>query len=92
MARPMRLRSTDPRFMAKVRNYFQVLLPKLVPLQITHGGPVIMVQVENEVGTYGYARDYGPKAEAQFNGPVPAEVLKRKKSPVALAAKANATG
>lgn len=47
---------------------------------------VIMMQVQNEVGTYGYARDYGPKAEAQFNGPVPAEVLKRKKSPVALAA------
>jgi beta-galactosidase GanA len=47
---------------------------------------VIMMQVENEVGTYGYARDYSPKAEAQFNGPVPAEVLKHKKSPVSLAA------
>ncbi|MET0319608.1 MAG: DUF5597 domain-containing protein [Duganella sp.] len=47
---------------------------------------VIMMQVENEVGTYGYARDYGPRAEAQFNQPVPDEVLKRKKSPVALAA------
>jgi beta-galactosidase GanA len=47
---------------------------------------VIMMQVENEVGTYGYARDYGPKAEAQFNGPVPAEVLKHQKSPVSLAA------
>jgi len=47
---------------------------------------VIMMQVQNEVGTYGYARDYGSKAEAQFNGLVPAEVLKRKKSPVALAA------
>ncbi|KQQ45273.1 glycoside hydrolase [Duganella sp. Leaf126] len=47
---------------------------------------VIMMQVENEVGTYGYARDYGPKAQAQFDQPVPAEVLKHKKSPVALAA------
>lgn len=47
---------------------------------------VIMMQVENEVGTYGYARDYSPKAEAQFNEPVPAEVLKHKKSPVSLAA------
>lgn len=47
---------------------------------------VIMVQVENEVGTYGYARDYAPKAEALFNQPVPEAVLKRKKSPVALAA------
>ncbi|SEN54375.1 Beta-galactosidase GanA [Duganella sp. CF517] len=47
---------------------------------------VIMMQVENEVGTYGYARDYAPKAEAAFNAPVPEAVLKRKKSPVALAA------
>lgn len=47
---------------------------------------VIMMQVQNEVGTYGFARDYGPKAEAQFNQPVPEAVLKRKKSPVALAA------
>lgn len=47
---------------------------------------VIMMQVQNEVGTYGYARDYGPKAEAAFNSPVPEAVLKRKKSPVALAA------
>ena len=47
---------------------------------------VIMMQVQNEVGTYGFARDYGPKAEALFNQPVPEAVLKRKKSPVALAA------
>jgi hypothetical protein len=47
---------------------------------------VIMMQVQNEVGTYGYARDYAPKAEALFNQPVPEAVLKRKKSPVALAA------
>ncbi|WP_373990921.1 DUF5597 domain-containing protein [Duganella sp. BuS-21] len=46
---------------------------------------VIMMQVENEVGTYGFARDYAPKAEAQFNQPVPQAVLDYKKSPVALA-------
>jgi len=46
---------------------------------------VIMVQVENEVGTYGFARDFAPKAEAQFNQPVPQAVLDHKKSPVALA-------
>lgn len=54
----VRLRSTDPRFMTKVRNYFQVLIPKLVPLQITHGGPVIMMQIENEYGSYGMEKDY----------------------------------
>jgi len=47
---------------------------------------VIMVQVENEVGTYGLARDFGPRAQAAFEQPVPAAVLQRKKPPVAGAA------
>jgi len=50
---------------------------------------VIMMQVENEVGTYGFARDYAPKAEALFNQPVPQAVLDHKKSPVALAKTGN---
>lgn len=33
-------------------------IPRLVPHQITHGGNVIMVQVENEYGSYGSDRDY----------------------------------
>lgn len=32
---------------------------------------VIMVQVQNEVGTYGSVRDFSKKAQAQFNAPVP---------------------
>jgi len=47
---------------------------------------VIMVQVENEVGTYGTVRDFGPKAEAAFRQAVPAAVLARKKAPVPGAA------
>lgn len=45
---------------------------------------VLMVQVENEVGTYGLARDHAPAAQAAFAQPVPAAVLARKK-PVAAA-------
>jgi beta-galactosidase GanA len=37
---------------------------------------VIMVQVENEPGTWGAARDYSPAAQALFEAPVPAELLK----------------
>ena len=37
---------------------------------------VLMVQVENETGTWGTVRDYGPAAEKAFAAPVPAEVLK----------------
>lgn len=36
---------------------------------------VIMVQVQNEVGTYGSARDYSEKAEKIFRQPVPEELL-----------------
>jgi beta-galactosidase GanA len=36
---------------------------------------VIMVQVENEAGTWGAIRDYSPAAQKAFESPVPAEVL-----------------
>ncbi len=42
---------------------------------------VIMVQVENEVGTYGVARDYAQRAEGLFKQPVPAAVLAQQKPP-----------
>ncbi|EOT48623.1 MULTISPECIES: glycoside hydrolase family 35 protein [Enterococcus] len=54
----LRLRSTDPIFMQYVYDYFSVLLPKLLPLQITQGGPVLMMQVENEYGSYGMEKEY----------------------------------
>jgi len=37
---------------------------------------VIMVQVENEAGTWGSVRDYSPKAQRLFEGQVPAVLLK----------------
>ncbi len=37
---------------------------------------VIMVQVENETGTYGAVRDYSPLAEQAFAAPVPSVLLK----------------
>ncbi len=48
---------------------------------------VIMVQVENEAGTWGLDRDYGPEAEAAFKQAVPAEVLAHQ--PAKLAASGN---
>jgi beta-galactosidase GanA len=47
---------------------------------------VIMMQVENEVGTYGLVRDFGAKAQAAFDRPVPAEVLAHQPAPVGHAA------
>jgi beta-galactosidase GanA len=40
---------------------------------------VIMVQVENEVGTYGAARDYSAMAQQQFTAPVPADLINKLK-------------
>ena len=37
---------------------------------------VIMVQVENETGTYGTVRDFGPAAQKLFDGPAPAALVK----------------
>jgi beta-galactosidase GanA len=44
---------------------------------------VIMMQVENEVGTYGFVRDFSPKAEAAFERNVPQAVLDHKKPTLA---------
>lgn len=43
---------------------------------------VLLVQVENEVGTFGLVRDFGARAQAAFERDVPAAVLARKKAPV----------
>jgi beta-galactosidase len=54
----IRLRTTDSVFMSQVEHYFSTLIPMLVPLQVTHGGPVLMMQVENEYGSYGMDKNY----------------------------------
>lgn len=39
-------------------------------------GTVIMIQIENEIGMLENARDYSKEANALFNAPVPAELMK----------------
>ena len=56
--RNMRIRCNWPPFLEKVKNYFSVLLPKLVPLLDTKGGPIIGIQVENEYGSFAADKDY----------------------------------
>ena len=38
---------------------------------------IIMVQPQNEVGSYGLSRDHGPEAERLFAGQVPAELVRK---------------
>lgn len=49
----MRLRACHESFLRHVREYYDRLFPLITPLQITEGGPVILMQVENEYGYYG---------------------------------------
>ncbi|XP_058780235.1 beta-galactosidase 17-like isoform X2 [Vicia villosa] len=53
-----KLRSSDPAFLKLVERWWGKLLPKFVPLLYDNGGPIIMVQVENEYGSYGDDKAY----------------------------------
>jgi beta-galactosidase len=48
----IKVRSQDPKFITAYRNYINQLAKQLVPLQVTHGGNILMVQFENEYGSY----------------------------------------
>ncbi|ONK59308.1 uncharacterized protein A4U43_C08F5110 [Asparagus officinalis] len=54
----IRLRSSDPSFLQLVERWWGILLPKVAPLLYENGGPVVMVQVENEFGSYGDDKAY----------------------------------
>ena len=54
----LRLRTADPIFLEKVKAYYEELIPRLVPLQSTKGGPIIAFQIENEYGSYGNDKTY----------------------------------
>ncbi|KAI1123976.1 family 35 glycoside hydrolase [Nemania abortiva] len=49
----MRVRSSNQQFMAAAEKYLVRLAADLKDVQVTRGGPLLMVQVENEYGSYG---------------------------------------
>ena len=53
----MKLRTSDHLYLAYVTRWFNHLLPRLEPYLYNNGGPIIMMQVENEYGSY-FACDY----------------------------------
>ena len=54
----IRLRERDPYFMERVKIFEQKVGEQLAPLTIQNGGPIIMMQVENEYGSYGEDKPY----------------------------------
>lgn len=48
----MTYRSCDPAFLTACHRYINRLGEELAPLTVSNGGPILMVQVENEYGSY----------------------------------------
>lgn len=54
----IRLRQQDPFFMERVDKFQQAVASQVGDMTIADGGPIIMVQVENEYGSYGTDKPY----------------------------------
>ncbi|MDR2887162.1 MAG: beta-galactosidase [Bacteroidales bacterium] len=60
------LRSMDARYMAAAERYIARLSDVLEPYMVTKGGPLLMIQVENEYGSYGNDRRYMERIREQW--------------------------
>ena len=49
----LRIRSSNPAFLKEVARYYDELLPRVAKYQLDRGGNILMMQVENEYGSYG---------------------------------------
>jgi beta-galactosidase len=54
----VRVRCLDEHYMMAVRRYVERIGKELAGLQCTRGGPIILLQVENEYGSYGNDKGY----------------------------------
>jgi beta-galactosidase len=54
----IKVRCMDPRYMQAAEKYLDALADQVRPLFCTNGGPIIIVQIENEYGSYGNDRVY----------------------------------
>ncbi|MBR3768498.1 MAG: beta-galactosidase [Clostridia bacterium] len=54
----IQLRCMNNRYLEKVDKYFDKIIPIIADCQLEKGGSVIMVQVENEYGSYGDDSEY----------------------------------
>jgi beta-galactosidase len=54
----IKIRCSDSRYMNPVTKYIHALSGEIRSLQCTKGGPILMVQIENEYGSYGNDKIY----------------------------------
>jgi len=71
----IRLRTSDPAYVTPAREWIREVGRVLGAQQVTHGGPILMVQVENEYGSYGSDKNFMAEMrqsllDAGFNVPL----------------------
>lgn len=54
----IKVRCMDPRYMEAVERYVTELSAQVKPLLVSQGGPILMVQIENEYGSFGNDKQY----------------------------------
>ncbi|MBO3085992.1 glycoside hydrolase family 35 protein [Cellulomonas fengjieae] len=52
------VRRHEPTYLAAIAEYYEAVARIVVPRQVDRGGPVVLVQVENEYGAYGDDKEY----------------------------------
>ncbi len=52
------VRSKEQQYLKEYESYIKEVGKRLAPLQVNHGGNVLMVQIENEYGSYGSDKEY----------------------------------
>ncbi len=60
------VRSRDPKFIEPAARWIKRLGQELAPLQIGNGGPILLVQVENEYGSFGDDHAYTEQIHRMF--------------------------
>jgi beta-galactosidase len=54
----LEVRSKEVQYLKEYESYIKEVGKQLAPLQINHGGNILMVQIENEYGSYGSDKEY----------------------------------
>jgi beta-galactosidase len=52
------VRSKESKYLHEYEQYIKEVGRQLAPLQVNHGGNILMVQIENEYGSYGADKEY----------------------------------
>jgi beta-galactosidase len=69
------IRSKNQKFLDSCKTYINQLMGQVKDLQITHGGPIIMIQAENEFGSYVAQRKDVPLADHKIYSAAIKELL-----------------